>query len=94
MEQLKTVIIGKSKPILNYITACITIFNQGSESLVLRARGEAINSAVEVFQLLRNRFIGDISISKVSIDSDTITTRRGKSLSLPVLEITLHRNLK
>ncbi len=91
MEQLKTVIVGKSKPMLNYITACITIFNQGEKSLILRARGEAINIAVEVFQLLKSKFIGDVGISKVSIDGETVTTSKGRSLNLPVLEITLHR---
>src|SRR2546422_1001723 len=37
----KTVIVGRSKPLLNYVTACITMFNSGAELVVLRARGEA-----------------------------------------------------
>lgn len=94
MKQLKTVIVGKSKPILNYVTACITIFNQGERCLVLRARGEAINIAVEVFQLLKSKFIDDVGISKVCIDGETVTTRRGKLQNLPVLELTLHRDFK
>ncbi|MFQ6134663.1 MAG: RNA-binding protein [Nitrososphaerales archaeon] len=94
MKQLKTIIVGKSKPMLNYVTACITIFNQGERSLVLRARGEAINIAVEVFQLLKSRFIGDVGIAKVSIDGETVTTRQGKPLNLPVLEITLNRGFE
>jgi DNA-binding protein len=92
MEQLKMVIVGRSKPILNYVTACITIFNQGERSLVIRARGEAINKAVDLFHLLKNKFIGDIGISKVSIDGDTINSN-GKQMNLPVLEITLNRDL-
>jgi DNA-binding protein len=92
MKQLKMVIVGKSKPLLNYVTACITIFNQGERSLVLRARGEAINIAIEVFQLLKSKFISDVGISKVAIDGETVTTRQGKPLNLPVLEITLNRD--
>ncbi len=67
MERLKTVIVGRYKPVPNYVTAYITIFNQGERNLVLRARGGAINKA-EVFHLLKNRFIGDIAISNISID--------------------------
>ncbi len=92
MKQLKMVIVGKSKPLLNYITACITIFNQGERCLVLRARGEAINIAIEVFQLLKSKFIGDVGISKIVIDGEIVTTRQGKPLNLPVLEITLNRD--
>ncbi len=91
MKQLKMVIVGRSKPVLNYVTACITIFNQGERSLMLRARGEAINIAIEVFQLLRSKFNGDVGIAKVSIDGDIVTTRQGKPRNLPVLEITLNR---
>ncbi|MBI2937097.1 MAG: RNA-binding protein [Thaumarchaeota archaeon] len=94
MEQFKTVIVGKYKPLLNYVTACITIFNQGEQSLTLRARGEAINNSVEVFHLLKNRFLEDVGISNVLIDGETVTTKHGKLRHLPVLEITLHRGFK
>jgi len=94
MKQLKMVIIGKSKPVLNYVTACITILNQGERSIVLRARGEAINIAVDVFQLLKSKFVGDIGISKVEIDGEMVTNSKGKSIRLPVLEITINRDLR
>ena len=94
MKQLKMVIIGKSKPILNYVTACITILNQGERSIILRARGEAINIAVDVFQLLKSKFVGDIGISKVEIDGEMVTNSKGKLTRLPVLEITINRDLK
>jgi len=88
------VIVGRSKPILNYVTACVTIFNRGEKQVILRARGEAINIAVEVVQLLKNRFIDDISILKILIDGETITTKEGRLLNLPVLEIILKRGFK
>ncbi len=94
MEQFKTVVVGKYKPLLNYVTACITIFNRGEPSLKLRARGEAINNLVEVFHLLKNNFLDDVGISNALIDGDTVTTRHGKLRHLPVLEITLHRGFR
>lgn len=83
------VIVGKSKPLLNYVTACITMFNGGAEKVVLRARGEAINMAVEVAQLLKKRFLSGLQISNILIDGENVVSRDGRQLSLPVLEIEL-----
>jgi DNA-binding protein len=88
-ELRKMVIVGKSKPLLNYVTACITMFNGGAEKVVLRARGEAINMAVEVAQLLKKRFLSGLQISNILIDGENVVSRDGRQLSLPVLEIEL-----
>ncbi|MBI3116399.1 MAG: DNA-binding protein Alba [Thaumarchaeota archaeon] len=85
----KTVIVGKSKPLLNYVTACITMFNSGAEQVVLRARGEAINMAVEVAQVLKKRFMSDVEICNIQIDGESVIARDGRQLNLPVLEIEL-----
>jgi archaea-specific DNA-binding protein len=88
-ETTKTVIVGQSKPLLNYVTACITMFNGGAEHVVLRSRGEAINIAVDVAQLLKNKFFSQVQISKIQIDGENVISRDGRQLSLPVLEIEL-----
>jgi len=88
-ETTKTVIVGQSKPLLNYVTACITMFNGGTEHVVLRSRGEAINMAVDVAQLLRTKFISQVQISKILIDGEDVVSKDGRQLSLPVLEIEL-----
>lgn len=84
------VIIG-SKPMINYVTACITIFNSGSEKVILRARGKAINNLVDVFLLLRNSFFKNIQITSFNIDCDEITFYDGKRIFLPVLELFLSK---
>lgn len=86
------VIVGSTKPVLNYVTACITVFNGGAEQVMVRARGEAINSAVEVVQLLKSRFLSNVCISNISIDGETVTARDGRQLNLPVMEILLAKN--
>jgi len=87
--ETKTVIVGQSKPLLNYVTACITMFNSGAEHVVLRARGEAINMAVEVTQVLKKRFVSNVEISNITIDGENVISRDGRQLNLPVLEIEL-----
>ena len=88
-ETTKTVIVGQSKPVLNYVTACITMFNAGAEHVVLRSRGEAINIAVDVAQLLKNKFFSQVQISKIQIDGEDVILKDGRQFSLPVLEIEL-----
>jgi archaea-specific DNA-binding protein len=88
-EERKTVIVGQSKPLLNYVTACITMFNGGAKQVVLRARGEAINMSVEVAQVLKKRFMSNVQISNITIDGENVLSRDGRQLNLPVLEIEL-----
>ena len=90
--QENKVIVGRYKPILNYVTACITIFNRGEEQVTLRARGDAINVAVDAVQLLRNRFLSDVNIQKITIDGEAVKTKDGRILNLPVIEITISRS--
>jgi len=88
-ENRKTVIVGQSKPLLNYVTACITMFNGGAQQVVLRARGEAINMSVDVAQMLKKRFMSNVEISNIKIDGESVTSKDGRLLNLPVLEIEL-----
>jgi len=87
--ETKTVIVGQSKPLLAYVTACITMFNSGADHVVVRSRGEAINMAVDVVQVLKKRFVSQVEISKIQIDGENVVSKDGRQLSLPVLEIEL-----
>lgn len=87
--ETKTVIVGQHKEPLAYITACITMFNSGAERVTVRSRGEAINNAVDVVQLLKKRFMSRVEISNIRIDGENVVSRDGRQLSLPVLEIEL-----
>ena len=91
IKENEIVIVGRGKPLLNYGTACITSFNAGRQELTLRARGDAINSSVEVVRLLKSKFIPDLEISDAKISSDHLKSKEGRSLNLPVLELVLSR---
>lgn len=94
MSQSKLVIVGTSKPVLNYVTACITLFNNGEKRIKLRARGRAINVAVEVVQLLRSRFMNDVVIGSANIDRDVVVGKDGTLFKVAVLELELVRKRK
>lgn len=91
MAERRLVIVGRSKPLLNYITACITLFNDGADEVTVRARGRAISEAVDVVQLLKSKFIKGISIKAMNVDGETVKMDNGKNVLLPVLEIIIKK---
>lgn len=83
------VIIGK-KPILTYVTACLTSFNRGSDRVVLRARGRRISTCVDVVNALRRGFVTDIQIESINIGTETIMVEN-RPRNISYIEITLRR---
>ena len=45
-----TIFVG-SKPVMNYVLAVVTLFNNGSDSVLIRARGKAISRAVDTAEI-------------------------------------------
>lgn len=78
---------------MNYVMAVITGFNMGNTSAVtLKARGRAISTAVDVTEILRNRFLKDVKVDAVSIGTEQITPKEGGNpRNVSTMEITLKR---
>ena len=55
MSDANVVYVG-NKPVMNYVLACVTQLNQGADEIVVKARGRAISRAVDVAEILKNRF--------------------------------------
>jgi DNA-binding protein len=80
------VIIG-SKPVMNYVVACLTLFNDGAGSVRVRARGRHIVKAVDSIELLRRIFLKDTIIDKIKIGTDKLTRDDGNQANVSTLEI-------
>jgi len=88
-----TVYIG-SKPVMNYVLAVITSFSgSDAKEITLKARGQAITTAVDVAEITRNRFIKDLKVSKISIGTEEMPPREGENRARMVstMEITLKK---
>lgn len=81
-----TVFIGK-KPVMNYVTACLTFFNSGSKKVVLKARGRAISRAVDTVELLGRVFVEDLELDDISIGTEQLTGREGQTRNVSTIEI-------
>ena len=89
LEKNNFVIIGK-KATMNYVVACLTLFNSGSQQIILKARGQPICRAIETVEMLRKAFINNLEIIKIEIGSQNYN-RLGKIRRTSTIEITLSK---
>ena len=82
------VLIGK-KPIMNYVTACITFFNSGEKQVVVKARGRAISRAVDTIELLRRAFVKNLEIESIEISTEELLRIEGQHSNVSTIEITV-----
>jgi DNA-binding protein Alba len=90
MSEPNLVRIGK-KPIMNYVTACVTLFNSGNGEVMVRARGQAIEKAIDTVQMLRHGFLKNIAIKKINLGSEDVTRFNGTRGNISIIEIILSR---
>jgi len=90
MSQKKNLVIIGRKATMNYVIACLTLFNSGAESVTVVARGQPISHAIETVEMLRKAFIKDLEIRKIEIGSQEYS-RLGKAKSVSTIEITLSK---
>ena len=82
-----TVFIG-IKPVMNYVLAVITQFNTGTGEVTLKARGKAISRAVDVAEIVRNRFLQGLVVKNISIGTEELQAESG-TINVSTMEITL-----
>jgi len=90
-EKSGIVFIG-SKPPMDYVLAVITRLSaSNAKEVVLKARGQAITTAVDVAEITRNRFLKDLKVSKIAIGTEEMPPREGENRARMVstMEITL-----
>jgi len=90
-EKSGIVFIGSKTP-MDYVLAVITRLSaDNAKEVVLKARGQAITTAVDVAEITRNRFLKDLKVSKIAIGTEEMPPREGENRSRMVstMEITL-----
>jgi DNA-binding protein Alba len=92
MADNSDVIFVGNKPPMSYVLAIITAFSSGNaKQITLKARGQAITTAVDVAEIARNRFMKDLKVSNITIGTAEMPPREGenKSRMVSTMEITL-----
>ena len=94
MAKEADVIFVGNKPPMSYVLAIITAFSGGSaKEITLKARGQAITTAVDVAEITRSRFMKDLKLGNIAIGTAEMPPREGENRSRMVstIEITLSK---
>ncbi|MEK6851245.1 MAG: DNA-binding protein Alba [Candidatus Thermoplasmatota archaeon] len=87
MPSENTVYIGM-KPIMNYVLAVMTQFNISKE-VSIKARGRNIARAVDVAEIVRNRYLTDAKVRTIEISTEKLQGEEGRTANVSSIEIFL-----
>ena len=79
---------------MNYVTASVTLFNSGNEEVMVRARGHAIEKAIDIVQMLKRGFLKNLKIRTVDVGSENIKRLDGTVGNISIIEITLAQEIE
>ena len=83
------IFIGK-KPLMSYVLAVITQFNNnGTDGVILKARGRSISTAVDTAEIVRNRFMKNAKIKEITISTESVTNEEGRDSNISSIAISL-----
>ena len=88
MAEDNTIYVG-NKPVMNYVLATVTQFNNGSESVIIKARGRAISRAVDTVEVTRKRFLPTLKLEDIRIGTEKLEGERGGEISVSFIELVL-----
>ncbi len=87
MAEDNVVYIG-NKSVMNYVLAVVTQFNNGANEVVIKARGRAISRAVDVAEIIRNRFLTNLKVRDIKISTETLQSGEERA-NVSAIEISL-----
>jgi len=90
-KQRQTLVIIGNKPIMNYVVACLTLFNEGADRVKIRARGKHINKAVDTVELLRRVFLPKLRVVEIDTGTDVLALEDKKAY-VSTIEILIMAN--
>ncbi|QRF74213.1 Af1 [Candidatus Micrarchaeum sp.] len=82
------VYIGK-KPTMNYVLAVVTQFNSGMPEVTIKARGNAISRAVDVKEIVQNKFLPGLKEKSIKTSSEEISNEDGTKSKVSAIQIVL-----
>lgn len=85
-----TVYIGK-KATMNYVLAVVSQVNSGCDNVCIKARGRAISRAVDVAEIVKNRFVQGLGYKDIKIATESLPGQDGGSANVSSIEIYLSK---
>ena len=91
MSEENIVYVGRNPP-MTYVLAVLTAFkDKEAGSVTLKARGQAISTAVDAAEICRNRFLTDLQPPSIEIATEQLPSNGGGTRGVSSIAITLKR---
>jgi len=85
----QSVVFVGNKPVMNYVLACMTRLNSGSNKIVVKARGRAIPTAVDTIEVLRRSFVKGVELEGISLSTEEVDREQGRKSRVSAIEISV-----
>jgi DNA-binding protein Alba len=85
--QENSVFVGR-RPTMNYVMAVMMTLNKGADCTV-KARGRAISHAVDICEILKNRFLKGAEYKEIRISTEQLKGEDGRESNVSSIEIVI-----
>jgi len=85
--QENAVFVGR-RPTMNYVMAVMMVINKG-EDCTVKARGRSISHAVDICEILKNRFLKGVEYKEIRIATEQLKGEDGRENNVSSIEIVL-----
>jgi len=88
MSSENVVFVGR-KPVINYCMAVLNVLRD-SDTVILKARGSAMSTAVDVAEVTRARFMESLKVEAIEIGTVELPSEEGRTRNVSTMTITLN----
>uniref|UniRef100_A0A6M3LWE4 Putative archaeal DNA coating protein n=1 Tax=viral metagenome TaxID=1070528 RepID=A0A6M3LWE4_9ZZZZ len=74
-----------------YVTAVLTCIAE-YDKVIIQARGQSINRAVDVAEIVRKKFLKDLRLQGITIDTETMRDDDGRPRGISTIDIELEKS--
>ncbi len=86
MAEDNVIYVG-NKGVMSYVLAVVTQFNQGTEEVEVKARGKSISRAVDVAEIVKNKFLDEVNIEEISTKTEELENDDGSESKVSAITI-------
>lgn len=83
------IFVGK-KPAMSYVLAVMTQFSDGAKQVHVKARGKSISRAVDVAEVVKNKFMHDLK-RQVEIGTEELSREDSSKINVSTIAIVLSK---
>lgn len=92
MSREQNIIYIGNKPVMSYVLAVITSFSApNTTEVTLKARGRSITTAVDVAEITRRRFMKQLNVEGIVVDTEELPQEGGGTRAVSTIEISLKK---